>query len=1035
MCRRLLLLCLLFAAPLFASELMVSSQPDRSNAVPLQNQILEGQRFIFYPDEAGLQQVRFFLNGTFEKEENRAPWDLGGTDSDSARSALAFDTGDLAEGSQELEARLRFDDGSTSSVFATFQVQSDTTPILLADPGAIDVALMPEQTTTTSLQLSTSDGQATPLILTENSPWLSLSSYSGVSPLTLEAGLDGRGLEPGTYSSNIAVNADGYPPLTLPVTLRIGDVSGDDAPQLHLAWDRGADGLTVVWFSPDPATPTQLQLRAAGQSQWLNLQGQPRHSNDDGIYHQVGADNLTASTRYEFRLLLAPQRWSRIYTTLSPPEPGSAWEAAFVADTGLIGREDGLATGTAAVIGALANQPPDLLLLGGDYAYYDTDKRYGTLERTIDAWFNQMAPLAEVAMMPAWGNHEIRLGEGFAPWAARFPLPAGYDEGRMYAFDVGDVHFISVYAFHEKESMPQSAVDWLSDHLDAIAGREYRWVIPFMHVAPFSDGTNHPSAHLIRAQLGPLFEKHGIRLVLTAHDQNYERTWPLVDVPESNQPTSERLDCYGPADGTIYMKISPGGKRSNINGDFSQWRTVPAPSWTAFRNNDAHHFARLAFTAAGELNVKVYGIDGDQPLRQIDSFSLRAGCGGAISAVPASLSFNLAPGESATQTLQLSLTEGSGDLRVDTDQPWLRVAPAQGPSPLVTDVEVDTQGMAPGNYQGQLRVESSEELSRTLGVNLSLFDDQYRVLIADNPERASPILMEDARVSGEIFAFIDPPTGLDQVNFLIDGVQQQQENRAPWDLGGTAGDGSAQPFDTAFLSDGLHTLTARLILADGGEMEQILGFTVANEIRDGAPVFTPAQLQIPLTLPEVSAELNVSVSASPSSTVTLETPTPWLSVAPGSGQTPLAATVTVDASGLTSGNYQGLVRASNAVGSDELPVTLVLTEAGSATPLWWSTRADRSAPIALEGSSVEGIGYVFVADDGLIRRVRFYIDGIEVQTENNAPWDLGGTANDSNRNALPFDFATLGAGSHWVEARIERPAGEERTGATFTVTP
>jgi hypothetical protein len=40
-----------------------------------------------------------------------------------------------------------------------------------------------------------------------------------------------------------------------------------------------------------------------------------------------------------------------------------------------------------------------LLLGGGDYAYFDTDKRFGDLNATIDAWFDQWAlPLSQAAV-------------------------------------------------------------------------------------------------------------------------------------------------------------------------------------------------------------------------------------------------------------------------------------------------------------------------------------------------------------------------------------------------------------------------------------------------------------------------------------------------------------------------------------------------------------------------------------------------------------------------------------------------------------
>jgi hypothetical protein len=82
-------------------------------------------------------------------------------------------------------------------------------------------------------------------------------------------------------------------------------------------------------------------------------------------------------------------------------------------------------------------------------------------------------------------------------------------------------------------------------------------------------------------------------------------------VPVANTPTSLSKNCYNLGDGVTWVKVSPGGKESNINGSFSSFVTNPPPYWTAFRDNTQHHLSHLRVSAAGTLQVDTYGVKGD----------------------------------------------------------------------------------------------------------------------------------------------------------------------------------------------------------------------------------------------------------------------------------------------------------------------------------------------------------------------------------------------------------------------------------------
>jgi hypothetical protein len=97
-------------------------------------------------------------------------------------------------------------------------------------------------------------------------------------------------------------------------------------------------------------------------------------------------------------------------------------------------------------------------------------------------------------------------------------------------------------------------------------------------------------------------------------------------VPHDITATSKAKDCYSPNDGVTYLKVSPGGKISNINKSFATFKTNPPPHWTAFRDNTHHHFAKLIISAE-ELRIEVYGVkgDGSPPVVQ-DTFRYSGSC-------------------------------------------------------------------------------------------------------------------------------------------------------------------------------------------------------------------------------------------------------------------------------------------------------------------------------------------------------------------------------------------------------------------------
>jgi len=115
------------------------------------------------------------------------------------------------------------------------------------------------------------------------------------------------------------------------------------------------------------------------------------------------------------------------------------------------------------------------------------------------------------------------------------------------------------------------------------------------HRPPFSSGTEHGSDLTVRSVFAPIFETHGVQLVLNGHDHDYERTIPIKT---SGDPAALPV---------TYLVSGAGGAPLYVVG---------ANSWTAV-SQSVYHYLRLTADACA-LSTAAVALDGTT----IDTFSL-----------------------------------------------------------------------------------------------------------------------------------------------------------------------------------------------------------------------------------------------------------------------------------------------------------------------------------------------------------------------------------------------------------------------------
>jgi len=581
----------------------------------------------------------------------------------------------------------------------------------------------------------------------------------------------------------------------------VGGVRTDGPTQIRLAWtDDPATTVTIRWHATrEPAT---VRWRAEGTDTWTEQEGVPL---DDRDQWEARIDGLEAGTTYEYEIVYAGVPTPPT-TFRTAPDGVGAFRAAFVADTGIAGRLDGLTTGTDRVLDELVRLDPLVVLGGGDYAYLNSEDRYDDQDAAMDAWFEMMQPVAASrALMPTYGNHEVLLEEDVDRWAARFATPAGSPDGRSFSFDVAGVHFVALLAYEQQ--VDGATFDWLVEDLADARARGVREIIPYLHRNLYGNGTVHPPSGVLAAQITPVFEWFGVRVVLTAHDQSYERTFPMVGGAAT---TTDRIDCYVADDGITYVKTSPGGKLSNETWDFSPFEPGPADPEIAVRNNALHHISTVDVAASGSVTVTTWGLVGDDTEAVlVDRFSYGDDdCRQRPRVTPSSVVLR------TDQASRARLVDGrAAGVMYSSEAAWIDVDDSG---------RLSVADLPPGRHVGTVVATGADGATTSIPVVAIVPPgDPDGELVVASAAGARGRRLDGATVSGDVFIEFRPRETLSEVRFLLDGAPAASDRGAPFRFPDT---GDALP--TTDMEPGEHRVTAVAVGGDGSSREVTATFVV-----------------------------------------------------------------------------------------------------------------------------------------------------------------------------------------------------------------
>ena len=155
-----------------------------------------------------------------------------------------------------------------------------------------------------------------------------------------------------------------------------------------------------------------------------------------------------------------------------------------------------------------ARNPAHALVTLGDNDYTENADEFRANWIASFGWLGR----ARVRVAGVLGNHDVRVDGG------RYEFSTLGMPGRFYRRVVGPVELFLL----DSNRIDGSQTAWLTR---ALARSRARWKIAVFHHPAYSCGKYRSHSEVVREWV-PLFGRHGVRLVLSGHDHNYQRFAP-----------------------------------------------------------------------------------------------------------------------------------------------------------------------------------------------------------------------------------------------------------------------------------------------------------------------------------------------------------------------------------------------------------------------------------------------------------------------------------------------------------------------------
>ncbi|MGL4695885.1 fibronectin type III domain-containing protein [Enterococcus larvae] len=231
-------------------------------------------------------------------------------------------------------------------------------------------------------------------------------------------------------------------------------------------------------------------------------------------------------------------------------------------------------------------------------------------EANFTSFFNAMGTkMSGTAFLPVLGNHEYKTSESFYQSVFNVDSVNGFPLNYSYVY--GDVLFFNINSNYDSTANLDKQIAWM--RAEAEANGKGKYIVVSFHKSPYGGKWTSSSSSVlgsknIKAKLVPVMEDLGVNLVLSGHDHNYIRSYPI----KNGQPVTNMTDTSvisTSQNGTIYMVSRNSGEKTYKLEDPKAWtdvRWAPTGDITGKDNLPENTvFSAVSVTESG-LKVTVY---------------------------------------------------------------------------------------------------------------------------------------------------------------------------------------------------------------------------------------------------------------------------------------------------------------------------------------------------------------------------------------------------------------------------------------------
>lgn len=215
---------------------------------------------------------------------------------------------------------------------------------------------------------------------------------------------------------------------------------------------------------------------------------------------------------------------------------------------------------TKKTINNILNAHPELIITTGDH-----------IKETPSAacWIQMSKPIKDKLKI-AIGNHDAEFANLYKQIVDYHHLKSPF-----YAHDFKNIHFISMSTEHPFVDGSKQ-FNFIKSDLEKISkNTDIDWIIVHQHKPLYSTNQDKKEAEQLRDTYQQLFQQYNVDLVISSHNQYYERTYPLVYNENFEKMTDKAVEPkpiitdYSQSeynaniDGIIYLTVGTAGDKLN----------------------------------------------------------------------------------------------------------------------------------------------------------------------------------------------------------------------------------------------------------------------------------------------------------------------------------------------------------------------------------------------------------------------------------------------------------------------------------------